>query len=97
MSANQSSSQETVKATASSMQSLERVNHAMETISNMNFQIATASEQQQSVTEDLNVNVHDLFQMTELAEDELQVIVEIGDELKINVEALNSEMNYFSI
>jgi len=63
----------------------------------MNFQIATASEQQQSVTEDLNVNVHDLFQMTELAEDELQVIVEIGDELKINVEALNSEMNYFSI
>lgn len=97
MAANQLSSQETVKATDASMVSLERVTTAVDSIQNMNFQIATASEQQKNVTESLNQNVHDLFHMTELAEDELKVIVKIGEELNDNVTALNTEMRYFII
>jgi len=97
MKANQSSSQETVKATDASKLSLERVTVAVDSIQNMNLQTATASEQQKSVTENLNLNVQDLFKMTELAEEELQVIIKIGEELKDNVDALNSEMNYFTV
>ncbi len=97
MTANQSSSQETVKATETSKLSLERVTQAVESIQNMNLQTATASEQQKVVTENLNQNVQDLFHMTELAEDELKVIVQIGEELNDKVTALNSEMGYFTI
>ena len=69
----------------------------IDSIQNMNFQIATASEQQKRVTEELNQNVLDLSHMTELAEKELKVIVKIGEELTDNVDALNSEMSYFTI
>ena len=68
----------------------------MTSINSMNMQIATAASEQTQVTEELNVNVHNIFQMTEEAEQESKFITNTSQKLKTNVSALQKEMGYFS-
>ena len=96
MDISQRSSAETMQEAQSSIESLQRVNEAMTSINSMNMQIATAASEQTQVTEELNVNVHNISQMTEEAEQESKFITNTSQKLKTNVSALQKEMGYFS-
>ena len=97
MEVNLTSSQETIQEAENSKSSLDIMTQAVMTISDVIMQTASAAEQQERVTEDLNKNVHELFETTEDAEKALQGIVKIGDDLNRNIESLSSEMGNFTV
>lgn len=97
MEISKNSSSEAQAVAESSKESLERVNNSIEVINEVNSVVATAASQQTSVTEDLNRNLHDLFELTGETETEIKAVAQTGADLKNNVNALNHEMANFTV
>jgi len=97
MKVNLTSSQETIQEAENSKSSLERMTKAVMSMADVIIQTASAAEQQERVTGDLNENIHELFTTTEDAEKALQVIVKIGEDLNSNIESLSSETGNFTV
>jgi methyl-accepting chemotaxis protein len=66
-------------------------------MNSMNSQIATSALEQTNVTEDLNNNVHALFELTEVTENEFKNIAKTSANLKSNAAVLNNEVAHFTV
>ncbi|WP_448250516.1 methyl-accepting chemotaxis protein [Thalassotalea agariperforans] len=97
MAISKSSSEEAKEVTEQSRNSLEKVNNAISTMNSMNTQIATSALEQTNVTEDLNNNVHALFELTEVTENEFKNIAKTSTNLKSNAAVLNNEVAHFTV
>ncbi|KMT63884.1 methyl-accepting chemotaxis protein [Catenovulum maritimum] len=97
MTVSKNTSIEAQEVAESSKASLEKVNESITVINEVNAVVATAATQQTSVTEDLNQNLHSLFESTGHTEIEIQKVAETGESLKRNVNTLNKEMGNFSV
>lgn len=97
MKVSQVSSSETMQEADEAKSSLERMTQRVESINDMNMQIASAAKEQTDVTEDLNHNVHLLFQMTEEAEQEMERIAKTSSNLRQNAMSLSGEVSNFTV
>ncbi|MCL9775429.1 methyl-accepting chemotaxis protein [Vibrio sp. S4B1] len=77
--------------------SLVRVSQAITLLNEVNATISTAANEQTSVTEELNSNLHGLFELANNTESEVNSVARISEELKQNVIALNKEMSQFTV
>ncbi len=91
------SSLDAKEVAAASQSSLEKVNGSIQVINEVNAVVATAASQQMSVTEDLNANLHDLAELTGNTEQEVRIVTETGNNLKLNVKTLTEEMGSFTV
>ncbi len=76
-------------------ESLEKIAGAVGTISDMNIQIASASEQQSSVTEEVNRNVVNIRQITEQSSESAQQTSAAGENLASSSQQLQALVNQF--
>lgn len=72
MSSSQVQSDDTYDRIASAVESLDKINQAIQIINEMNTQIATAANQQNAVSEDINRSVQEIAQGAEHLVDEVQ-------------------------
>ncbi|MDN3702325.1 methyl-accepting chemotaxis protein [Vibrio artabrorum] len=97
MTVSRASSVHAKTVTEESNHSLVRVNQAIILLNEVNATISTAANEQTSVTEELNSNLHGLFELTNNTESEVNSVARISEELKQNVVALNKEMSQFTV
>ncbi|WP_163930225.1 methyl-accepting chemotaxis protein [Paraferrimonas sp. SM1919] len=97
MRVSQRSSSETIEQAQLAKQSVEAMSQSVTAINDLNVQVAAGAEQQTKVTQDLNQNVHLLYQMSEQAEQEIKHITQASEQLKQNATSLNKQVCSFSV
>jgi len=83
--------------TTATQQVLTDINSAIDTINDMNNQIASAAEEQSSVTEEINRNVVFINDAAVDVMDSITSSCSISDELAVKATDLHSELNQFKI
>ena len=71
----------TADSATSGGEALEVITRDVSTITNMNHQIATASEEQTAVTDEINRNIHNISQMTDETVQAIQQIASANEQL----------------
>jgi len=81
MTASQQRSQQSVEQAVNARSSLDAITEVVATISNMNIQIATATEEQSSVSEEINQNVVNISQVVDQTAEGAQQTLAASNEL----------------
>lgn len=89
------SSVKTIEATEQSKARLSSVTETVSKILGLNTQVATASEEQAYVTEELNKSIHSMLESATDIESEVKSITSTSHQLKTNVTVLNDEIGHF--
>ena len=76
---------------------LQKITHEISTINDVNTQVATATEQQAVVVEDISRNINDISASSEETLNATQVLVSVSDRLDELAKALSIEVNRFKI
>lgn len=97
MGTSQNKVKESVLLAAKSGDSLNTITEAVANISDMNIQIATAAEQQASVSEEINRNAVNINNISEVSAEGMDVIFKGTDELAEISRRLNDIVNTFKI
>ncbi|MEE2732919.1 MAG: methyl-accepting chemotaxis protein [Pseudomonadota bacterium] len=90
-------SQATVAATQKAEGALNTVTNAIQTINAMNAQVAVASEEQSSVSEEINRNVTNIAQLTVDCNEATEEVVNITQQVRQVGELLNRQVSEFKI
>lgn len=88
---------ETRDETQAAQQALSEINHAIEVINDMNNQIASAAEEQSSVSEEINRNVVTINDTAMDVMDSMTSSVEISNELTRKATELHGELSKFKL
>ncbi|PIB12938.1 methyl-accepting chemotaxis protein [Vibrio rotiferianus] len=83
--------------TQAAQQALSEINHAIEVINDMNNQIASAAEEQSSVSEEINRNVVTINDTAMDVMDSMTSSVEISNELTRKATELHGELSKFKL
>ena len=81
MNASQQKSHQSVEQAGNARGSLDAITEVVATISNMNIQIATATEEQSSVSEEINQNVVNISQVVDQTAEGAQQTLSASNEL----------------
>ena len=76
---------------------LQKITHEISTINDVNTQVATATEQQAVVVEDISRNINDISASSEETLNATHVLVSVSDRLDELAKALSIEVNRFKI
>ncbi len=95
MAAGRGKADESVQRATAVAESLEKIAGAVGTISDMNIQIAGASEQQSSVAEEVNRNIVNIRQITEQNSESAQQTSAAGENLSSSAQQLQMLVNQF--
>ncbi|MGO3229265.1 MAG: methyl-accepting chemotaxis protein [Oceanisphaera sp.] len=87
----------TVSETTQMNDALQRVTDAVSTITEMNIQIASAAEEQTSVSELINQNVHEIVNITEVTSEGTQRASSATERLKKLAAQLESEVERYTV
>ena len=97
MSTSMSSVQETIETSTKVEESLERIRANIDTINEMNHQIATASDEQSSVANEVSKNITAIHTLSEKVSENAQIISENSGQLEGESIELKREMGSFKI
>ncbi|KLV08918.1 chemotaxis protein [Photobacterium aquae] len=95
MAQSQQQARDTCEETQAAQLALEEVNEAINVINDMNNQIASAAEEQSSVTEEVNRNVVNINEATNGVMQTMQASVAMSDELAGQAAQLRDELEQF--
>lgn len=93
----QSRADNTVDKAKSAGESLQSINHAVSEINDMNSYIATAADEQNSVTDDINENVSTITNISERSAESSSQVKEASDSLARLSLSLQNELRQFRI
>jgi len=82
---------------ANATEALGDITHAVTSISEMNTLIATAAEEQSQVVEEINVNIHNIEQLSESTSIGSGQIAQASSEIAMLTERLNTEVSQFKV
>lgn len=97
MSTSMASVQETIETSTKVEESLTRIRHNVDTINEMNHQIATASDEQSSVANEVSKNITAIHSLSERVSENAQIISENSEQLEGESVELKREMASFKI
>lgn len=97
MSTSMNSVQETIETSTEVEQSLERIRTNIDTINEMNHQIATASDEQSSVANEVSKNISAIHTLSEQVSENAQIISDNSAQLESESIELKREMGSFKI
>ncbi|MEY4590050.1 MAG: hypothetical protein RL497_2126 [Pseudomonadota bacterium] len=97
MNTSMSSVQETIETSTKVGESLERIRINVDTINNMNHQIATASGEQSAVANEVSKNITAIHTQSERVAENARVISANSDQLKYESSELKQQMDKFNI
>lgn len=97
MAASTSSVQETVQLARDAETALKQIKDAIETINNMNIQIASATEEQSLVCEDVNQNVAQISDFARETSKDAQTLTGISRELRGAAKGLSDQFGRFRV
>lgn len=90
-------SQTTVADAVEAGEALEQINQAVQVISDMNAQIATAAEEQSQVTHDITSNTSRIKDLTDQLVDEANVSHDASEQLDRRAHTLSSQISEFKV
>ena len=90
-------SEETVEETRQVNEALQRISQAVNTITDMNTQIASAAEEQTSVSETINQNVHEIVAISEQTAQGTRRAGEATQRLKALAGELTDEVSRYRV
>jgi len=97
MESGRTQAQENVQQAMQAEESLEVITKAVGTINDMNMQIASAAEEQSSVSEEINRNIHNISQVTEQTSRGVQQSTELCGEVSEESNQLQTLMKKFRV
>ncbi|HMW71475.1 MAG TPA: methyl-accepting chemotaxis protein, partial [Cellvibrionaceae bacterium] len=97
MNTSMSSVQETIETSTKVGESLERIRTNIDTINNMNHQIATAAGEQSSVANEVSKNITAIHTLSERVAENARVVSANSDQLKHESSELKQQMDKFNI
>lgn len=97
MNTSMSSVQETIETSTKVGESLERIRTNIDTINNMNHQIATASGEQSSVANEVSKNITAIHTLSERVAGNARVINDNSEQLKYESSELKQQMDKFNV
>ena len=97
MNTSMSSVQETIETSTKVGESLERIRTNIDTINNMNHQIATAAGEQSSVANEVSKNITAIHTLSERVAENARVVSSNSDQLKHESSELKQQMDKFNI
>jgi methyl-accepting chemotaxis protein len=97
MNTSMSSVQETIETSTKVGESLERIRTNIDTINNMNHQIATAAGEQSSVANEVSKNITAIHTLSERVAENARIVSSNSDQLKNESSELKLQMDKFNI
>ena len=89
--------QSTVEAARQAEHALDTVTSAIQIINDMNAQIAVASEEQSSVSEEINRNVVNIAQLSDESRDSTNRVVKISGAVRVVGDSLSKKVSEFKV
>ncbi|TYK65720.1 methyl-accepting chemotaxis protein [Colwellia echini] len=93
----QNISEQTVEQTAKADDSLSEIDRLMEVISDMNTQIARATEQQSQAADEINLRINDLAGMTDESLATTEILGDTSQQLKVSSHGMSEVVGRFKI
>ena len=97
MQTGQQATEKSVSGSLKTSESLHMISTQIEALSNMNLQVATASEEQAAVTEDINRNVLSIADLAKLTSEDIQRCAQNCNELRQLAKELEMDMSKFRL
>lgn len=97
MNTSMSSVQETIETSTKVGESLERIRTNIDTINNMNHQIATASGEQSSVANEVSKNITAIHGLSERVAENARIVSDNSEQLKNESSELKQQMDKFRV
>ncbi|WP_163930716.1 methyl-accepting chemotaxis protein [Paraferrimonas sp. SM1919] len=97
MQASEQTSKQTMLEANKAKQAVQNMSHSIESINDMNAQVAIGAKQQTTVTQQLNSNVHALFELADESSSAFIEITSTSNALKSNANKLAENMSQFKV